>query len=397
MDRNLRIRMLLEAGDRVSRPLRDIAGGSSRAAQAMQSARTGLKQIERAQRDIAGFRTLKTGLRTTEQAMQSARQRASALGRELAQTANPTRAMTREFAKARAEAQRLERQHQAEGRQLAALRTRLQAAGIATNALARHERELRADAARTTRTLEEQERRVARLAERSRRMAAAREGFTNIQDRAGGLATGGAAALATGAAVAAPLIGVTKSAMDLEEGMAGVAKVTGMAGIKLEGMKDKLVGLSTTMPMTAVELSQIAAKAGAAGVGMDKFGRALPTQAEDLIAFTKTASRMSIAFDMAADDAGGTMAKWRQAFKLSQSEVDDLGDRINLLTNKFGGNAVAVAGIVTRIGPLGKVAGITAPHVSALASSMSSIGVEEEIASTGIKNLLLNLTKGTAA
>ena len=397
MDRNLRIRMLLEAGDRVSRPLREIAGGSVKAAEGLKAAREQLKGIDRAQADIGSFRSLKAGLASTSTQLAAARSRATALGREFAQTANPSRALTREFGRARTEAEKLERQHRSESRELSTLRDRLRAAGIATNDLGWHERELRDRARQTNEEIAEQERRVSRLADRQRRMAAARAGFSGIQDRAGGVAAGGAAALTAGVAVAAPLIGVTSGAMDLEEGMAGVAKVTGMAGPQLQMMTDKLIGLTTRMPMTAVELASIAAAAGAAGVGMDKFGRPLPSQADDLVAFTDAAARMGIAFDMTAEDAGSTMAKWRQAFKMTQPEVEALGDRVNALTNKFGGQATTVAGIITRIGPLGEVAGIAAPQVSALASSLNSIGVEEEVAATGIKSLLLNLTKGSAA
>ena len=97
-DRNLRIRMLLEAGDRVTRPLRDMAGGSSRLAQSLKATRDRLKEIDRAQADIAGFRQLKAGMQSTSAAMQAAKTRAAALGREISQTTAPTKAMAREFA-----------------------------------------------------------------------------------------------------------------------------------------------------------------------------------------------------------------------------------------------------------------------------------------------------------
>ena len=108
-DRNLRIRMLLEAGDRVSRPLRDMAGGSSKLAQSLKTTRDRLKEIDRAQADIAGFRQLKAGIQSTAATMQAAKTRAAALGRQIAQTSAPTKAMARDFAKAKAEAERLTR------------------------------------------------------------------------------------------------------------------------------------------------------------------------------------------------------------------------------------------------------------------------------------------------
>lgn len=397
MDRSLRIRMLLEAADRFSRPLRDLTTGAGRAGQALAETRERLKAIERAQADVAGFRQLKTGLRSTEAKLQAARQRLTELGRQMGQAGTPTRELARDFARARTETQRLERQHQAESTRLTELRQRLREAGISTTDLARHERELRQQAAGTNREIEEQSRRMQHLADRNRRFSAARAQFGRSQAMSSNMVGTGMGGLATAAVVAAPLVGSAKDAMGLEEAMAGVAKVTGMSAGQIQLMTGRMVDLSTRIPMTAVELANIAASAGAAGVGMDAMGRPLRSQMRDLVSFTDAAARMGIAFDMSAEDAGGTMAKWRQAFKMTQPEVEALGDRVNALTNKFGGSAPAVVGIVTRIGPLGEVAGVAASAVAALASSLASIGVEEEVAATGIKNTLLTLTKGTAA
>ncbi|WP_375292452.1 phage tail tape measure protein [Sphingomonas melonis] len=396
-DRTLRIRMLLEAGERVTRPLRDIAAGSDKTAQALKATRDRLKEIKSAQADIASFRELKTGLRTTGEALQSARERAADLARVMKAAENPTRAMTRDFNKAKLEAADLGRAFDQQQLRLQQVRDRLSATGISTRHLGAAEQALRADLRATNAELSEQGRRMVQANDRAKRLAQARSAFQKTQGAAGGMAASGAAGIATGIAVGGPLVASSKQAMSLEEEMAGVAKVTNMSGEALRRMTDEVVTLSTKIPMTAPELAKIAAAAGAAGVGMDKFGNPLRTQREDLIAFTDTAARMGIAFDMTADDAGGTMAKWRQAFKMTQPEVEALGDRVNALTNKFGGQAPAVSGIITRIGPLGKVAGVAASQIAALASSMNSAGIEEEIAATGIKNTMLALTKGDAA
>ncbi|MBB4617996.1 phage tail tape measure protein [Sphingomonas abaci] len=224
MDRNLRIRMLLEAGDRFSRPLRDLTTGAGRAGQALASTQQRLKGLERAQSDIAGFRELKTGLRSTQGELQAARQRVTDLGRAMGQAANPTRAMTRDFARARTEAQRLERQHQAETRQLNELRERLGAAGISTRDLARHERELRQQMAGANREIEEQSRRMQQLADRERRMNAGRQRFQRMQGAATGMAASGAAAIGTGMIMAAPQIAAVKKAQEFESVMTDIGQ-----------------------------------------------------------------------------------------------------------------------------------------------------------------------------
>ncbi len=396
-DRNLRIRMLLEAGDKATKPMRDIAAGSSRLSQSLRVTRDRLKDIERAQADVAGFRQLKTGLRSTEHELGLAQTRVGQLAREMQQAGTPTKKLAADFAKAKREAAQLTTQHAEESAELQRLRDRMRAAGMAAGGLVQHERDLRTAAARTTDEIEQQSRRLVAMTERQKRLARGRESFGKVQGMATGLAAGGASGIATAIAVGAPIAASARGAMDLEEGMAGVAKVTNLAGAQLKILQTGIVDLSTRIPMTAVELANIAAAAGAAGVGMDKFGKPLRTQREDLLAFTDAAARMGIAFDMSADDAGSTMAKWRQAFGITQPEVEALGDRVNALTNKFGGRAPAVSGIITRIGPLGKVAGVAAPQIAALASSLNSIGIEEEIAATGIKNTMLALTKGDAA
>lgn len=224
--------MLLEAGDRVTRPLRDMAAGSTRAAQALKATRDRLKEIERAQADLAGFRQLKAGMQSSGAAMRAAQARATALGRELAQTASPTRAMTREFAKAKAEAERLTRQHQAETTQLQQMRERLRAAGVATSDLARHERDLRTQAAGANREIEEQSRRVRELADRERRASAARERFARVQGMAGNMAASGAAAIGTGVAMGSGIWAGVKAAQEYESTMTTIAQKADMPRAK---------------------------------------------------------------------------------------------------------------------------------------------------------------------
>ncbi|WP_018250795.1 phage tail tape measure protein [Sphingomonas melonis] len=269
-DRNLRIRMLLEAGDRVTRPLRDMAAGSTRTAQALKATRDRLKEIERAQADLAGFRQLKAGMQSSSAAMRAAQARATALGREIGQTASPTRAMTREFAKAKAEAERLTRQHQQESIQLRDMRERLRAAGIATSDLARHERELRTQAAGANREIEEQSRRVRELADRERRASAARERFARVQGMAANMAASGAAAIGTGVAMGSGIWAGVKAAQEYESTMTTIAQKADMPRVKAVQLGKELLGAAKAANQLPDALQEGVDTLAGFGLGTDK-------------------------------------------------------------------------------------------------------------------------------
>ena len=223
-DRNLRIRMLLEAGDRVTGPLRDIAGGSTKAAQALKLTRDRLKEIEQAQGDIDGFRGLKTGLQSTDTQLDASKARVAELRGEMAATDKPTQALTRALAKAEREVTTLEATERRQTQALSEMGLKLHTAGIDTENLARHQRRLRTEAVQTNREIAEQERRVGQLADRERRMAAGRARVAKIQGMATGLATSGAAMVGTGMAMAAPLLASIKAAQDYESVMTDIGQ-----------------------------------------------------------------------------------------------------------------------------------------------------------------------------
>jgi len=117
----------------------------------------------------------------------------------------------------------------------------------------------------------------------------------------------------------------------------------------------------------------------------------------ELGAFAEDAAKMAIAFNLPAEAAGEQMAAWRTSFGLSQDGVRALSDQINALTNKMGGNTAAISETITRIGPLGQVAGLAGGQIAAMAATLDAVKVPSDVAGTGIKNMLLAMTKGAAA
>lgn len=387
MDRDLRIKMTLEALDKVTAPLRDIATSSGKAGADISATRQKLNQLNAETRNISGFRQLKAEVQTTGEKMRAAETRATQLGRELAQTVNPTKKLQQEFKKAKVEADDLRGAHQKQTVALQEMRGRIEAAGMSTRNLAQHERELRAQIGQTNAELDERVQRLNRVNERDERLSAGRAAYGRVQGVATGLAVGGATSVATGAAIVAPLKGMAEEAMAFEDVMADVRKVVDFdTPDQFKAMGKDIMALSERLPMTAEGIAAIVAAGGQANIPR-----------AELMAFAEDATKMGIAFEVPADQAGDMMAKWRTAFGMGREEVIALADQVNYLGNTTTAGVGPISDILTRIGPLGEVGGLAARSIAALGATIASMGTAPEIAATGIKNLTLAMTKGEAA
>lgn len=178
-----------------------------------------------------------------------------------------------------------------------------------------------------------------------------------------------------------------KQAMKFESVMADIRKLVHFdTPQEFAQMGEQLKQLSTRVPMAVDGLGHIAAAAAQAGIAK-----------QDIMQFTENAAQMGVAYNISAEQAGDMMAKWRSAFKLNQNQVVKLADQINILSDNSAASGVQIGEVVSRIGSLGKIAGIAESEVAALAATSIGAGVAPEIAATGIKKMMTTLTSGTAA
>lgn len=195
---DLKLSVLLGMIDKATAPLRSITGSSSATSKALRETRQRLKELQKAQDDLKGFRDLKAGTAKLHGELKTAQQRTTALGQAIAGTATSTRAQQREFAAAKRQASTLERQYNQNVQRLQTMRQALGAAGINTRNLAQHEIQLRSDIAATTRQMAGQQAQLQKLSQQQQRAAAARQRFERGQASAAHLTVGGYAAMETG-------------------------------------------------------------------------------------------------------------------------------------------------------------------------------------------------------
>ncbi len=184
-----------------------------------------------------------------------------------------------------------------------------------------------------------------------------------FQKEMAGLAIGAAAA---GTAVLGALALPVNAAIGFESKMADIRKVVDGPDDKkaFAQMSDDILTLSTQLPMAAEGIAEIVAAGGQAGIARG-----------DLMQFANDAVKMGVAFDTTAEESGQMMAQWRTAFKLTQEDVVVPADKINYLGNTGPANAKKISDIVTRIGPLGGVAGVASGEIAAMGATIAGMGL----------------------
>lgn len=242
---------------------------------------------------------------------------------------------------------------------------------------------------------------------------AAQSNVSSLSTTLSRVGTVGLAAMGTLAAgTVAALAKCTDAAKDFESQMGGVVKyVEGLADANGEissqlagngktyaenyaAMSEAILDLSTQIPMTAEELTQLAA-AGQSGKGISDLIQ--KDAAGNIGGFLKDAAMMGTAMDISAQQTGDWAAKWEQAFKMDHGEIMVLADQINYLGANSATTAAEIAEAVNSAASLGQIGGISVSTTAALADAMLATGVSTDRVGTSIKRMVTNFSKGSAA
>lgn len=295
--------------------------------------------------------------------------------------------MTKEFEKAKQTVKDLKQAEQDQLRQLQMLRTGLNQAGISTKSLSRDERDLKAKVDTATQALQRKKTQLDKQVASQKRLNDLTKQYKHHQELIGKAGTTGMSAGATAVAGGMAMIVPVKLAVDFESAMADVKKVVDFdTPDQFKQMNTDVIALSRRLPMAAKDIAAIVAAGGQSGIAKS-----------ELLRFAEDSVKMGVAFDITAEESGQSMAELRTAFKMSQDQVTSLADKINYLGNNTPAAAKGIMNIVQRIGPLGEVGGFASGSIAALGATIRGMGVEEEIAATGIKNMMLALVAGESA
>lgn len=382
MAQKLKLEVVLQALDRATKPIRAITKGSVGLGQQLKATREQLKQLERQQSDVSSWRTLNNATKQTTRAITANRDRVRELSRQMAQTSNPTKALTNDFRRAVRQAHALKQKHQEQQRELQGLRGKLNQAGISTRDLGNHERTLRQRINSTNNQLQEQERRLKAVTRQQNRLAAAKRQYQRTQQMTGAMAGTGAAGLATGSAM------LYSGARMLAPGVefdSAISRVQALGRLdrnspELAALREQARALGSSTQFSATEAAQGQGFLAMAGFTPEAIKAAMPAMldaakagAMDLASTADIASNILTGFNLQASDMTRVGDVLTAAFTRSNTSLEMLGE-----TMKYAAPNAAAYGQDIEI-------------MAAAAGKLGDAGIQGSMAGTAMRAILSRL------
>jgi len=188
-------------------------------------------------------------------------------------------------------------------------------------------------------------------------------------------------------AIAGALTMSAKSAIEFQDQLADVAKTTGLEGKELEDYGNSILDLAKTTRSSIDDLTKIGAIAGQLGIAP-----------ENLAEFTKQANEFAVA--LGDDYAGGveeaisSVGKLNKLFKdtktLNPAEsLQRTGSVLNHLSSVGSATASNMNDFLLRMGALPDALKPSYTETAALGATLEELGLNSEVASSGLTNLLI--------
>ncbi|EAS0391214.1 phage tail tape measure protein, partial [Salmonella enterica] len=356
-DNNLRLQVILNAVDKLTRPFRSAQANSKELATAIQQSRARLKELDAKAGRIDGFRKASAQLAVTGNSLKAAREEAAKLATQFSATNRPTAAQARLLEQAKNRVTELQSKYNGLRQSVQRQRLVLNEAGLDTKKLSSAQRELRQNADETRQALDRQQKSLKRLGEQQARMNAVRDQYSRrleVRDR---IAGAGATTTAAGVAMGAPVVAAVKSYASMEDAMKGVAKQinglrddNGNRTKQFYDMQDAIKAASEQLPMENGAIDYAALVEGGARMGVTNQDDPYEEQKRDLLAFASTAAKAATAFELPADELAEGLGKIAQLYKVPTRNIEQLGDALNYLDDNAMSKGGDIINVLQRMG-----------------------------------------------
>ncbi|HAT4396947.1 phage tail tape measure protein [Citrobacter freundii] len=399
-DNNLRLQVILNAVDKLTRPFRSAQASSRELAAAVKKSRDVIKQLDQAGSSLDSFRKLQAENQKLGDRLNYARQRANLLSHELGAMGPPSQRQVVALGRQQLAVQRLEERQKKLQQQTALVRAELYRAGISASDGASATARITRETMRYNRQLSEQEARLRRVGEQQRKMHAARATYSRSLEVRDRIAGAGATTTAAGLAMGAPVMAAVKSYASMEDAMKGVAKqVNGLRDDngnrtkQFYDMQDAIKAASEQLPMENGAIDYAALVEGGARMGVTNQDDPYEDQKRDLLAFASTAAKAATAFELPADELAEGLGKIAQLYKVPTRNIEQLGDALNYLDDNAMSKGGDIINVLQRMG--GVADRLDFRKAAALGSTFLSLGAAPEIAASASNAMVRELSIAT--
>lgn len=197
-DNNLRLQVVLNAVDKLTRPFRAAQSSSRGLTDAIRKSREQLKTLNEQAGRVDGFRKASSQLAVTGNNLRAAREEAAKLARQFSQTNKPTAQQARLLLQAKNRVNELQQSYNGLRQSVQRQRLALNSAGIDTRKLSEAQRRLKAETGSATQALARQQEQLKTLGIRQAKINAARDKYNTGNQQRAMVAGMGFTSIATG-------------------------------------------------------------------------------------------------------------------------------------------------------------------------------------------------------
>lgn len=197
-------------------------------------------------------------------------------------------------------------------------------------------------------------------------------------------------------AVGAALFGIVdagraavKSFAEMEQEMANVRKYTGMSAEEVERLNEEFKKMDTRS--SRQDLNKMAQEAGRLG----------KTSLEDVLGYVRAADKINVALDDLGEGATLTLSKLAGIFgdeeRLgTEKALLSIGSVINELSQNCSASAPYLASFASRLGGVGKQAGLTIQQIMGFGAVLDSSNQKVEASATAISQVMVRIYQDPA-
>ena len=202
-------------------------------------------------------------------------------------------------------------------------------------------------------------------------------------------------AAGVGASLVAAFAGGIAAAAAFEEQFVNVKKTLNVSGdakqaeAAFDNISKRLREMVKLAPITTEAINEIAAIGGQLGVA-----------ASEIVSFTDTIQKLTIATNLSADQAALSMARLQEITGTAGTELDNLGSSLVALGNNFAATeseiVTAALQIATATAQIGGEMNQTAVDALAFSTTLKAIGQPSQAGATAIVRLMTELSEAIA-